>query len=62
MDGLVEYFCTLNWYVQTMLKIVNRDPQVTTTHTKDCAETLVHVQSSLTIKGTSCRKAESAGT
>jgi len=40
---------------------VNLDPQVTKTHTKDYAETVVHVQSSLTIKGTFGRKAESPG-
>src|ERR1017187_3384400 len=37
------------------------DPQVARTYTKDCAEPVAHVQSSLTIKGTSRRKAESPG-
>jgi hypothetical protein len=44
-----------------MLQIVNLDPEVTRTHTKDYAETVIHVQSSLAIKGTSRRKAESPG-
>jgi hypothetical protein len=61
VDGLIKYFCTLKWYVQTMQRIVNLDPQVERTYPKDCAEPAAHAQASLTIKATSRRKAESPG-
>ena len=44
-----------------MLKTLNLEPTVAWAHTKDCAEPITHVPSSLTVKGTSRRKAESPG-